>query len=85
MKMVFFSLDASEIELLAQELSHAGIPCEIHRSPSAESAGLRTRCTELWIENDEDFHRTLMLCVRLGVGFARRTAKLPAIEFDWDI
>jgi hypothetical protein len=79
MKMLFFSSDASEVQGVSLEFTHAGIPCEIRnghvphgRSPEAE----------LWIHNDRDCHRAFLLCVRLGIGFAKRATTSPA-EIEW--
>ncbi|HZR19309.1 MAG TPA: hypothetical protein VFE51_18620 [Verrucomicrobiae bacterium] len=69
MKMLFFSADKSEVDQVNQEFTHAGIPSEIRAS-----AGKRQACkdVELWIKNEQDCHRAFTLCVRLGIGFAKR-------------
>jgi Putative prokaryotic signal transducing protein len=82
MKMLFFSSDDTEVQQLSQEFTNAGIPCEVHnafRQPSASGSNE----TELWIRNDQDCHRALMLCVQRNMGFARRP--VSAIdELDYD-
>jgi len=85
MKMVFFSTDPSEIELLQIALVQAGIRCEIRHSPEAGPALPHPACAELWIQKDADLHRTLLLCVQLGIGFARRPPKAPGFAFAWEI
>jgi hypothetical protein len=72
MKMLFFSSDNTEVELVSAGLVSAGIPCEIRPSPAARGTLAGPPCGEVWIQNDNDCHRALMLCVERGVGFARR-------------
>ena len=78
MKMLFFSSDASEVKGVSQEFSHAGIACEIRngRVPRGRSPE-----SELWIRDDSDCHRAFLLCVQLGIGFAKRAA--APVEIDW--
>lgn len=80
MKMLFFSSDGSEIELLHRELAHAGIPCRVCNASPQTHVSFDDPCAALWIENDEDSHKAATLCVRLGVGFdtreIRRSARL---------
>ncbi len=75
MKMLFFSSDSTEVQQVSQEFTQAGIPCEI-RNPGLVRGVFRD--TELWIRNDRDCHRAFMLCVQLGIGFARRPSS------DWE-
>jgi hypothetical protein len=72
MKMLFFSSDDTEVEQVSREFQQAGIPCEI-RNSRARQQRARNREAELWIRNDGDCHRALLLCVQLNMGFARRT------------
>ncbi len=74
MKMLFFSSDRSEVQELSREFTREGIPCEI-RSPRVSQCSA-SEDAELWIHNDQDCHRALMLCVQRNMGFARR----PIIE-----
>jgi hypothetical protein len=69
MKMLFFSADKSEVDHVSQEFTHAGIPCEVRTSSGKRIA---SRDVELWIKNEQDCHRAFTLCVRLGIGFAKR-------------
>ena len=77
MKMLFFSADKSEVEHVSQEFAHAGIPSEVRPSPGKRSA---SREVELWIKNEKDCHRAFTLCVRLGIGFAKRPVQLVEVE-----
>lgn len=79
MKMLFFSADGSEVELVNRELACAGIPCEVRRRPAAVQAVFaQTGSLEIWLRNDADCHRASVLCVQLGVGFATHPVKRPA-------
>jgi hypothetical protein len=71
MKMLFFSADRTEVEQVSREFARAGIPNEVR-------AGVGKRASpelELWIKNENDCHRAFTLCVRLGIGFAKRAAQ----------
>ena len=141
MKMIFFSPERAEIELVRKELFEAGIGCEVHdnsglyrtaeeqaqrpltptlspsdgerenlgqaltpcfagplegrpapspsdakrESASESKDGQKTFLApgteglepvhsdfELWVEHDEDAPRATMMCVQLGIGFAKR-------------
>jgi len=72
MKMLFFSTDGSEVDQISRELIHAGIPCEV-RGGSVNNEGAAEK--ELWVQNDGDRPRGFMLCVQLGLGFARRAVE----------
>jgi hypothetical protein len=69
MKMLFFSSDRAEVRQVSKEFTQAGIPCEIRNEVLVRG---NFREAELWIRNDGDCHRAFMLCVQLGIGFARR-------------
>ncbi len=75
--MLFYSSDRPEVELVSKEFINAGIPCEVRRGPALNGVALNPAQAELWIQNDKDCHRAFMLCVQLGVGFAKRAAKKP--------
>jgi hypothetical protein len=76
MKMLFFSADNAEVEQVSREFRHAAIPCEVRNA--------RFKCctpeAELWIRDDRDCHRAFLLCVQLGMGFAKRPAHLEEEE-----
>lgn len=75
MKMLFYSSDDLEVQHVSKEFRSAGIPCEIRDGPKLISKYVGAPQSELWIHNDKDCHRALMLCVQLGIGFSRRPPK----------
>jgi hypothetical protein len=75
MKMLFFSADVSEVDQVSKEFSQAGIACEVRPGSLTQVTPSMPAQAELWIRNDGDCHRALMLCVQLGIGFARRPAR----------
>ena len=79
MKLLYFSSDSVEVEQVSREFVEAGIPCEVRIGFEARGAVAHSCSAELWIRNDQDSHRALMLCVELGVGFAKRPA-IPHIN-----
>jgi hypothetical protein len=79
MKLLFYSSDDREVIHVQEEFNQAGIPCEVRHGQSLKVLH-QPPCSELWIRNDRDCHRALMLCVQLGVGFARRSAKKSFID-----
>jgi hypothetical protein len=83
MKMLFFSSDDTEVQNVSREFTDAGISCEIRNTPCAEGIPPSPTHAELWIRDDRDCHRALMLCVRLGLGFAKKPAH-PDLDFDAD-
>ena len=78
MKMLFFSSDDMEVEQVSREFHEAGIPCEV-RSTASTLTDI-PRESELWVRNDRDCHRALMLCVQHNIGFAKRPQ--PAVESE---
>lgn len=80
MKIVFFSSNRLEVELLSRELSAAGIPCRVRDGIRLDALPPHAPEAELWIEHDADLHRAFMLCVERDAGFAKREA--PAFDFD---
>ena len=79
MKLLFFSFDRSEVELVWSALLGAGIQCEVRSGPVAKRIRLSPGGTELWIEKDRDYHKASMLCAELGVGFWKHPVKPPGI------
>ncbi len=73
MKILFFSSDRSEVDLVTREFVEAGIPCEI-RVRNAPG-GAWARDAELWIQNDKDWYRASMLCVELAIGLGKPAAE----------
>jgi hypothetical protein len=80
MKMLFYSSDSSEVDRVSKEFLNAGILCEVRIGPAVNGSGSRPPQAELWIRNDTDCHRAFMLCVHLGVGFAKRAPRKPTFD-----
>jgi len=78
MKMLFFSADKSEVESVSREFAQAGIASEVRAGSGKRGA---SKDVELWIKNEQDCHRAFTLCVKLGIGFAKRPAQ--PVEADW--
>jgi hypothetical protein len=76
MKMLFFSSDGAEVEMVSREFIEAGIPCEVR---SYKRDHCSSEEAELWIQNDRDCHRAFLLCVQRNIGFARRPV-LPSLD-----
>ena len=83
MKIVFFSSDRLEVELLGKELAEAGIPCEVRNGVAIKDLLLGVPEAELWIRNDKDSHRAFLFCVERDAGFAKREATAPTVEDLW--
>ena len=79
MKLMYYSSDDREVIHVREEFTHAGIRCEVRQDRSHKLLH-EPPCMELWICNDRDCHRAMMLCVQLGLGFARRAPKNSFIE-----
>lgn len=77
MKMLFFSADKSEVENVKREFAQAGIASEIRSGPGKLGASPEV---ELWIKNEQDCHRAFTLCVRLGIGFAKKPGRPVEVE-----
>ncbi len=77
MKLLFFSSDLSEVEQAGRACIEAGIACEIRSGPVAQGVKANPHSAELWIQNEKDAHRALLLCVDLGLGFSKRAARRP--------
>ncbi len=80
MKMLFFSSDKTEVEQVSREINSAGIDCEV-RNTACEIGSLPGE-TELWVRDDRDCHRAVLLCVQRNMGFAKRTAPVPDSDTD---
>jgi hypothetical protein len=72
MKMLFFSADKNEVEQVSREFTQAGIPNEVRAAAGKRKASPEV---ELWIKNEQDCHRAFTLCVRLNIGFAKRSSQ----------
>ncbi len=81
MKLLYYSPDDVEIKEVSKQFANAGIPCVVRRSAVCHGEP-ETNCAELWIRHDKDTHKAIMLCVQLGVGFAKRSAGTNVI-YSW--
>jgi hypothetical protein len=79
MKLLFFSSDHTEVEFAGKECSNAGIACEVRSGLLPENSSQPAQA-ELWILNDADAHRALMICVGLGIGFSKRPASNMLVD-----
>ncbi len=59
MKMLFSSFDGSELRSLRQQLSRAGIPCQVKKNRLAHGAFGTPPFPELWIKRDTDILKAL--------------------------
>jgi len=86
MKMMFFSAERTEAELVRTELLAADVACEVREKEMGDGLLPNVSDAEVWIQNDEDSHRAVMLCLELGVGFAKRAETVRVGEQedqDW--
>ena len=72
MRMIFFSLDRTEVETVRDTLVQAGIPCEVREGFHAESILPTYPAIELWVKREEDVYRSVLLCIGMGIGFIKR-------------
>ena len=83
MKLLYYSPDDLEIEEVSKQFANAGIPCVVRHSAICRDEDLDHACAELWIRNDRDSHKAMLLCVQLGVGFAKRNGGTTVIH-NWE-
>jgi hypothetical protein len=84
MKLLYYSPDDLEIAEVSKQFAQAGIPCVVRHSATCRGEANHA-CTELWIRHDKDTHKAIMLCVQLGVGFAKRSSETSLIHSWSDI
>lgn len=82
MKLLYYSPDDLEIAEVSKQFAQAGIPCVVRHSALCRGEEPNHACAELWIRNDKDTHKAMMLCVQLGVGFAKRN-EAASVLHDW--
>jgi hypothetical protein len=75
MKLLYYSPDDLEIAEVSKQFANAGIACVVRRSAICHDEPAPS-CSELWIRHDKDTHKAIMLCVQLGVGFAKRSSEV---------
>jgi hypothetical protein len=78
-KLLFFSSDRSEVQVVWSALHGAGIQCEVRSGRVPKRICPSDGGMELWIEKDRDYHRASILCAELGVGFWKHPVKPPGI------
>lgn len=84
MKLLYYSPDDVEIAEVSKQFASAGISCVVRRSAVCRGEPTPS-CSELWIRHDKDTHKAIMLCVQLGVGFAKRSSEATLIHSWGDI
>jgi hypothetical protein len=83
MKMLFFSSDTEEVQEVGRAFAEAGIACEVRRTATGfEDIPSQS---ELWVRNDRDCHRALMLCVQRNIGFARRPEPVEEADHYYEL
>jgi hypothetical protein len=82
MKLLYYSPDDLEIAEVSKQFAQAGIPCVVRHSAVCRGEEPNHACAELWIRNDKDTHKAMMLCVQLGVGFAKRDERIGVLH-NW--
>ena len=82
MKLLYYSPDDLEIAEVSKQFAQAGIPCVVRHSAICRGEEPNHACAELWIRNDKDTHKAMMLCVQLGVGFAKRNEAMSVLQ-NW--
>ncbi len=87
MKMLFFSADRTEVDLVRKAFTEAGIVCEERESGITRALFPNPGEAELWIQHDEDTYKALLLCVERGIGFAKRstTPDSPFLYPSWEV
>jgi hypothetical protein len=79
MKMLFFSSDWTEVELVRNEFIEAKIPCEVRITGPARNMPANAIDAQLWIRNEQDSYRALLLCVERGIGFGKPAPSREAL------
>ncbi len=68
MKLLFSSSDILEIGRVGREFVEAGIPCGVRYDPPKEGLSPSAPYAELWVQNEKDYYRAVVLFLRLGGG-----------------
>ena len=84
MKLLYYSPDDIEIAEVSKQFASAGIACVVRHSVVCRGES-DPGCAELWIRNDRDAHKAMLLCVQLGVGFAKRNGGTGVLHSWSDI
>ena len=70
-KLLFFSSDWTEVELVRKAFIDAKIPCEVRIDDLTKKTPPNALDAQLWIQNEQDSYRALLLCVERGIGFGK--------------
>lgn len=68
MKLLFSSSDVVEVGRVGREFVEAGIPCGVRYDPPTDGASPSTGHAELWVQNEKDLFRAVVLYLRLEAG-----------------
>ena len=77
MKLLYYSSDSAEVDRVRREFLNAAIPCEVREGSALDAKSQPVAQAELWIKDDGDYYRAVMLCIHLGVGFGKRAPRRP--------
>jgi hypothetical protein len=72
MKLLLSSTDRQQVDGLAKVLFSGGIQSDVRPRPVVEPEGTLVIGVELWVRNDNDYHRAAIVCA----GFTRRLQHL---------
>jgi hypothetical protein len=73
MKLSFSSSDLTHIGRVGREFVEAGIPCGVRYDPPQQGTCPTPPHAELWVQNENDFHRAVLLYLQLGSGSQAKT------------
>ena len=68
MKLLFSSSDIVEIGRVGREFVEAGIACGVRYDPPKGGISPTAPYAELWVQNEKDYYRAVVLFMRLGGG-----------------
>ena len=66
MRLLFSSSDITDIGRVGREFIDAGIPCGVRYDPPMDGVCPAPAHAELWVQNEDDFHRAVVLYLRRG-------------------
>jgi hypothetical protein len=68
MKLSFSSSDITEIGRVGRKFIEAGIACGVRYDPPTQGVSPAPAHGELWVQNETDFYRAVVLYLRQGSG-----------------
>jgi hypothetical protein len=68
MKLLFSSSDVVEIGRVGREFVEAGIACGVRYDPPKEGASPTPAYAELWVREERDYFRAVVLFLKIGGG-----------------